>query len=129
MKAICILAFFLTVGKLPKYTKLSNVQQRWHNTQPTKPICGLAGVVQSQYASIADAIDKLPELSTLRQYVKGNPLLATKIKATVFAPTNEVRIMEADNWDKAGAQGEVLSQEFTSSVIVLWQQLGTICRP
>jgi hypothetical protein len=35
-------------------------------------------------------MDKIPELSMLREKAKGNPLLGKSFKYTVFAPTNAV---------------------------------------
>jgi hypothetical protein len=60
-------------------------------------VSGIAGLVRGQYSSIADALDSIPELSSLAAKAKGNPLLASKIKATVFAPTDVVRGYSASN--------------------------------
>jgi len=47
-----------------------------------------AGYAHAQYANLADALQKIPELSMLRDKAKGNPLLGKSFKYTVFAPTN-----------------------------------------
>jgi hypothetical protein len=54
-----------------------------------------AGVSHAQYATLSEAVQKIPDLSDLAKHTKGNPfeksLNDPAFVGTVFAPTNAVR--------------------------------------
>ena len=57
--------------------------------------CPFAGLTHAQYATLSEAVQKVPELSDLAKHTKGNAfeksLNDPNFVGTIFAPTNAVR--------------------------------------